>query len=67
MMSSFMNKGYDSNGNLNVFKGFQWYDYDNERAFKPNEMWNDEMMLMGYLAKWKDSLLNLMKFKWAIL
>ena len=44
MISCFLKKGYDLNGDWNEFKGFQWYDYDNERAFKPNEMWNDEMM-----------------------
>ena len=48
--AKFHKKGYDPNGNSNEFKGFQWLDYDNERAFKPNEIWNDEMMLMVYLA-----------------
>ena len=52
------------NDDLNEFKGFLWYDYDNERAFKPNEMWND---VNGLFSRIEGFLLNLMKFKWAIL
>ena len=36
---------------LNEFKSFQWYDHDVERAFKPNELLNDEMMINGLFGE----------------